>query len=291
MLNNNHLNNLGDIKRVTLQKTIISKYSDFQNITESLIKNIDYSNKKFINRLNDTETIINDAEFLSLFESIKEIGLINPVYLLEVDKNTYVIVSGWRRLLALKQIYELNQNRIFSQKAIVFRKDTPLEILENISIDENTQRKNLTLLELSYKFNNLAKADGVSIEDCLTKFKIGKTQFHAIKKAIDFESFIKESILEEAGPLKSDYLNRIFIKLLEKNNEEDSKEILKTYLENSIDDLKIIYKKLTDQSLKTNNKIFEYKLNKKGATFKISEKLTEEDCTKIENFIKKLLKK
>ncbi|MGL5428115.1 MAG: ParB N-terminal domain-containing protein, partial [Cetobacterium sp.] len=127
MLNNNHLNGFGEINKPTLEKTIIAKYSDFQNITDNLIKNIDFLDKTYINRLDEESVIVNDENFLGLMESIKEIGLLNPVYLFQKTKNEYIIISGWRRLLALKEMYKTNKNMIFSQKAIIFNKNTPNE--------------------------------------------------------------------------------------------------------------------------------------------------------------------
>lgn len=290
MLNNNHLNGFGEINKPTLEKTTIAKYSDFQNITDNLIKNIDFLDKTYINRLDEESVIVNDENFLGLMESIKEIGLLNPVYLFQKTRNEYIIISGWRRLLALKEMYKTNKNMIFSQKAIIFNKNTPNEVLENTSIHENIKRKDLSILELSYKFNNLAKIDGIGIDDCLKKFNIGKTQFHAIKKAINFDPFIKEFILENVGPLKSDYLNKILEKLLLENSETEAHIMIKNYIDKTVEELKIILKGLDEISPK-NSDSFEYKFNKKGATFKIKETISEEDCKKIENYIKRLLKK
>jgi hypothetical protein len=145
-------------------------------------------------------------------------------------------------------------------------------------------------LELSYKFNKLSSIEGVSLEDCLKKFNIGKTQFHIIKKAIDFNPFIKEFILEEVGPVKADFLNRILEKLLLTHNQNEAQSIVKSYINKSREELKNIFKELEIDSLKKTD-IFEFKKNKRMTTFKIKESLSDEDYLKIENFIKTLLKK
>ncbi|MGL5988220.1 ParB/RepB/Spo0J family partition protein [Cetobacterium sp.] len=289
-MNNNHLNGFGEINKPALQKTIVAKYSDFQNITENLFKYIDFSDKTYINRLDDESVITNDENFLGLMESIKQIGLLNPIYLFQKTKNEYIIISGWRRLLALKEIYKSNKNMIFSQKAIIFNKNTPNEVLENTSIHENTKRKDLSILELSYKFNNLAKIDGIGVDDCLKKFNIGKTQFHAIKKAINFDPFIKDFVLETVGPLKSDYLNKILEKLLLENSETSAHIVIKNSMNKTVEELKTTLKNLEENSEKS-REFFEYKFTKNGATFKIKETISEENCKKIENYIKRLLKK
>ncbi len=289
-LSNNHLKEFGDINKPTLEKTTISKFSDFQNITANLIEKIDFSNRIFINRLDDEDIIKKDENFISLLESIRNIGLLNPVYLLETN-GKYIIISGWRRLLALKELFNENTNRVFSQKAIIFRKNTPMEILENTSIDENTKRKDLSILELSYKFNKMSSEEGTTIEDCLKKFNIGKTQFHAIKKAINFHPFIKEFILEEIGPTNSDYLNKIYEKLLVNETQENAEKIVISYKNFSRDELKKILESLIKKIKKSKVDIFEFKRQKKKTFFTIKDSLSDDDYTKIENFIKSLLKK
>lgn len=289
-LSNNHLKGFGDVNKPTLEKTTISKFSDFQNITANLIDKIDFSNRIFINRLDEEDEIKMDENFVSLLESIRNIGLLNPIYLLETDDN-YIIISGWRRLLALKELFNENKNRVFSQKAIIFRKNTPIEILENTSIDENTKRKDLSILELSYKFNKMSNEEGSTIEDCLKKFNIGKTQFHAIKKAINFTPFIKEFILEEVGPTRADYLNRIYEKLLTNETQENAEKIIISYKNFSRDELKNILETLVKKIKKSKVDIFEFKRQRKKTSFTIKDSLSDDDYIKIENFIKTLLNK
>lgn len=289
-LSNNHLKGFGDVNKPTLEKTTISKFSDFQNITANLIDKIDFSNRIFINRLDEEDEIKMDENFVSLLESIRNIGLLNPIYLLETDDN-YIIISGWRRLLALKELFNENKNRVFSQKAIIFRKNTPIEILENTSIDENTKRKDLSILELSYKFNKMSNEEGSTIEDCLKKFNIGKTQFHAIKKAINFTPFIKEFILEEVGPTRADYLNKIYEKLLTNETQENAEKIIISYKNFSRDELKNILETLVKKIKKSKVDIFEFKRQRKKTSFTIKDSLSDDDYIKIENFIKTLLNK
>ncbi|MEG0237514.1 ParB/RepB/Spo0J family partition protein, partial [Cetobacterium sp.] len=272
-LSNNHLKGFGDVNKPTLEKTTISKFSDFQNITANLIDKIDFSNRIFINRLDEEDEIKMDENFVSLLESIRNIGLLNPIYLLETD-DKYIIISGWRRLLALKELFNENKNRVFSQKAIIFRKNTPIEILENTSIDENTKRKDLSILELSYKFNKMSNEEGSTIEDCLKKFNIGKTQFHAIKKAINFTPFIKEFILEEVGPTRADYLNKIYEKLLTNETQENAEKIIISYKNFSRDELKNILETLVKKIKKSKVDIFEFKRQRKKTSFTIKDSLS-----------------
>lgn len=271
------------------EKKELENFIYFKDITFDLLDNILCSNKTFVNRL-DNENLVTKESFQTLLNSIKNIGLLNPIYLFEKNKNNYIIVSGWRRFHALKEIYKTDKAKIFYHKAIVLKKGTPLDILETISINENTKRKDLTLLELSYKFNKLSKTKGTSIEDCLKHFNIGKTQFHAIKKAMDFFPIIKENLLETVGPIKANFLNKILEKLLIIHPESKANSLILDYSKKTKEDLKIILKELTEDATKKNN-VFEIKKNTNMTILKIKENLTEEDHIKIEIFFKDLFKK
>ncbi|MGX6592275.1 ParB/RepB/Spo0J family partition protein [Cetobacterium ceti] len=220
-----------------VDKTLIEKYGEIKNINYKFFEKIDLEDKTFINRLDKSSEIVENENFKGLVESIKKIGLINPIYLLEKDNGKYIIISGWRRSLSLNEIYKENKEKIFREKAIIFSSETPLNILENISIDENTKRKDLSILELSYKFNKMSENNNYSIEECLEKFNIGKSQFHAIKKAIDFQDEVK-NILEEVGVVKGDLINKIlkYNKQNKKINLNDlalkTREELKEFLKN-----------------------------------------------------------
>ena len=287
---NENLKRVDKITEPFSEKIFSTKYTNFKNIDFDLIKKINFLDKTFINRLDDEKTIKKDENFTGLFESIKCIDLLTPVYLLEVDKNNYKIISGWRRLLALNELYKTEKDKIFHNKAIILKNNTPLELLEIISIDENIKRKDLSILELSYKLNKLSSTEGISIEDCLKKFNIAKSQFYTIKKAINFHPFIKDSILEDVGPFKADLLNKILGKLILINSQEDSEILIVKYSQKSREDLKNILKSW-DNKLKQKNDFFEIKKNNKMTILKIKEILSDEDYIKIESFLNNLFRK
>lgn len=287
---NKNLERVAKITNPFSEKIFSTKYTNFKNIDFNLIRKINFLDKTFINRLDDEKTIKKDENFTGLFESIKSTDLLTPVYLLEVDKDNYTIISGWRRLLALNELYKTDKDKIFHNKAIILKNNTPLEFLEVISIDENIKRKDLSILELSYKFNKLSSIDGISIEDCLKKFNIARSQFYVIKKAINFHPFIKDCLLEDVGPFKADLLNKILGKLILINSQEDSEILIMKYSQKSRDDLKNILKSW-DNKLKQKNDFFEIKKNNKMTIFKIKEILSDEDYTKIEIFLNNLFRR
>ncbi|MEG0583238.1 MAG: ParB N-terminal domain-containing protein [Cetobacterium sp.] len=261
-----------------IEKTTIERYGEVRNINIKIFEKIDLEDRTFVNRLDEINQIKNDENFLGLIESIRGVGLINPIYLFEKNEK-YIVISGWRRSLALSEIFKECREKTFQERAIILKENTPLEILEGISIDENTKRKNLSLLELSYKFNRLSEDGNLSIEECLEKFKIGKSQFHAIKKAIEFEPEVK-SILEIVGAVKGDLINKI-VKLCKKEDKtidiQDYSSKTRDELKEILDNFKISTKKIGIQKFK-NCKI---KSTDKNTIITINKQLNPEILEKI----------
>ncbi|WP_047384229.1 ParB N-terminal domain-containing protein, partial [Cetobacterium sp. ZWU0022] len=94
-----------------------------KDVTLNLIENIIFSNTTFYNRLDDYTTLKEEEGFSELVKSITTIGLLNPIYLQKLN-NDYIIVNGFRRLLALREIYNKDKSIIFKNKAIIFEKNT-----------------------------------------------------------------------------------------------------------------------------------------------------------------------
>lgn len=137
-----------------------------EDVTLNLIENIIFSNTTFYNRLDDYTTLKEEDTFLELVKSINTVSLLNPIYLQKIDNN-YIIINGFRRSLALKEIFKQNKTISFKNKAIIFENLTSNLFLEKISLDKNTQRKNLSFLELSYKLNEIASKKQITIDECL----------------------------------------------------------------------------------------------------------------------------
>ncbi|MGL4935588.1 MAG: ParB N-terminal domain-containing protein [Cetobacterium sp.] len=258
-----------------------------KDVTLNLIENIVFSNTTFYNRLDDYIALKEEEDFSELINSINSIGLLNPIYLQKINNN-YIIINGFRRSLALKEIFKQDKNIIFKNKAIIFEDLTSSFFLEKISLDENTQRKNLSFLELSYKLNEISSKKKITIDECLKKFNISKSQFHAIKKALDFDPFIKKFILQAVGPIKADILNKILEVLLIREDASTAQATIKSYMNKPLNELKIILKKIQTLPTKKND-IFEFKKRGHITFFKINELLSDEDYLKIQNFIKTLL--
>lgn len=263
----------------------IYKYGRTTNISENLINYIDYEDKTFINRLyNETEDLYNE-DMSDLVESIKEIGLLNTVYLLEKEENSgkkFLIVSGLRRMLAIRKIIEDGQEIREMNKVVIFDKNTPYELLNRMSIDENTKRKDLTTLELSYKLRKDAKENKKSIEDLMEEHKLNRRKFFRLTKVMDYPKELRD-IVDVIGINKAETINKIF--KYRKNNEtiDDIVDICKELSERDLD---AFYK---DRS-KKEKKTFEYKINSKNneVQIKIKKKVSAEILRIIEEFQMKL---
>ncbi|MGL4769251.1 MAG: ParB/Srx family N-terminal domain-containing protein [Mycoplasmoidaceae bacterium] len=90
-----------------------------EDVTLNLIENIIFSNTTFYNRLDDYTTLKEEDTFLELVKSINTVGLLNPIYLQKIDNN-YIIINGFRRSLALKEIFKQNKTISFKNKATIF---------------------------------------------------------------------------------------------------------------------------------------------------------------------------
>ncbi|MBN1468796.1 MAG: hypothetical protein JW924_08730 [Fusobacteriaceae bacterium] len=263
----------------------IYKYGRTTNISENLVNYIDFEDKTFINRIyNNYDELYND-DLNDLIESIKEIGLLNTVYLLEkdeVDGKKFLIVSGLRRMLSIKKILEEQIEIREVNKIVIFQKDTPYELLNRMSIDENTKRKDLTLLELSYKLRKDAKENKKSIESLLEEHKLNRRKFFRITKVMDYPVELRD-IVDEVGINKAETINKIF---KHKKDYETYEDIVNACKSMSERDLDTYYKNIS----KKKKKIFEYKINSKNSelNIKIKRKVDEDLVRLVEEFKRRL---
>lgn len=264
----------------------IQKYGKTSNISGSLLQQIDFHDKEFINRIYEEVEELYTDDMLDLQESIKTIGLMNAVYLLEKrpteEGKRFVIVSGLRRLLALNKLHE-NGNEIREiNRVVVFKKDTPYEMLNRLSIDENTKRKDLTLIELSYKLRKDSKIKKIPIENLLDEHNLNRRKFFRITKLMNYPKEL-QAIVEEVGVNKAETINKI-IKI--NKFEESIENIVKTCENMTERELTAYYKEVA----KKEKTIFDMKVNAKNnqVTIKINKKVDDELKALIEEFNKKI---
>ena len=265
-LGNNPLLNRGPKKEtIDLPKEkIVKQYGRMVHMRHELLDQIDFEDVTFINRLS-----MDDSELNELKESISAIGLLNIIYLQEKEEGKFRIISGLRRSSAIKELYKEEKEVKAKDRVVIFDKNTPYSLLDSISIDENLKRKNLTLLEQSYKFNKEAARKDKSIEDIITGYNISKKTYYRIKNAINYPMEIRE-IIEVLGADKAELLNKVVTKL---KTEKATADIVKEYKDFNRDELRDLLKNL---NISEKPKKISIKYTTKGFNFSVKKKVPQE---------------
>lgn len=265
-LGNNPLLNRGPKKEsIDLPKEkIVKQYGRMIHMRPELLDQVDFEDLTFINRLS-----MDDSELNELKESISAIGLLNIIYLQEKEEGTFRIISGLRRSSAIRELYTEEKEVKAKDRVVIFDKNTPYSLLDTISIDENLKRKNLTLLEQSYKFNKEAARKDKSIEDIITGYNISKKTYYRIKNAINYPMEIRE-IIEILGADKAELLNKVVNKL---RSEKTTSDIVKEYKDFNRDELRELLKTL---NISEKPKKISIKYTAKGFNFSVKKKVPSE---------------
>ena len=258
------------------------KGAEITSINEKILRKIDFSDREFINREITFEKIMETEALRNLAESINEIGIINPVYVIRKENGKYKILSGFRRLSAVYYGYEniKDFNPAGTNNLIIIPENAGYEILDKISLHENTLREDLTTLEISMKIWRESRNKKKNAEQIAQEYGISKRTVARYLRVEKYPEQLLEKLDEIKNIRKSDtifnYLNRTNFENMEKNIEELSameisdieREIKKLAL--TVDDNKIIVKK-----------------GKKSTSFEIQGRLTDEEIEKIKQIISK----
>ncbi len=267
-LGNNPLLSRGNKKKEfeIKKEKVIKQYGRLVHMQLRLLEDIDFSDTTFINRLAIDSGAL---ELEELKDSISKIGLLNIIYLQERDDSKYRIVSGLRRSSAVKELYEEGREVKGKDRVVIFDKDTPYELLDSISVDENIQRKNLSIIEQSFKFNKEAAKKHKKIEDILAEYNISKKTFYRIKNAINYPVEIRD-IIEDLGADKAELLNKIFTL---SDGRLSSKEVVDKYKDFNREELRDILKEIQKNS-KPPKVVLKY--TAKGFNLSVKKKLPSE---------------
>lgn len=246
------------------KEKIVKQYGRMVHMRQELLNQVDFEDLTFINRLS-----MDDTELNELKESIEAIGLLNIIYLQEKEEGTFRIISGLRRISAIRELYEERKEVKAKDRVVIFDRNTPYSLLDTISIDENLKRKNLTLLEQSYKFNKEAARKDKSIEDIITGYNISKKTYYRIKNAITYPMEIRE-IIEVLGADKAELLNKVVNKL---RTEKSTSDIIEEYKDFNRDELRDLLKTL---NISEKPKKVSIKYTTKGFNFSVKKKVPSE---------------
>ena len=246
------------------KEKIVKQYGRMVHMKSELINQIDFTDITFINRLT-----LDNLDLDELKTSISSIGLLNIIYLQEKDNGKFRLVSGLRRASAIRDLYSENKEVKAKDRVVIFEKNTPYTLLDTMSVDENLKRKDLTLIEQSYKFNKEAARKDKSIEEITTEYNISKKTYYRIKNAITYPMEIRE-IIEILGADKAELLNKIIIKM---GSNRNIKDIIKEYKDSNRDELREVLKNLNNSEKPSKVSI---KYTAKGFNFSVKKKVPKE---------------
>ena len=151
-----------------------------------------------------------------LADSIKEIGLINPLTVKEDDDGNFLLIAGERRYKALKLLGETKVKVIIS--------DIQEENIELIQLIENLHRENLSPLELAAGYKLLRDKYNLSARDIAKKIGKSHTHVYDTLNLLDLENDLKEKVSSNLTPSKANKYSTFDLKT---ENSEQNQEFEK----------------------------------------------------------------
>lgn len=231
---------------------------------------------------------INEAELKDLTRSIKLHGLIQPIAVIKVGDNEYILKAGQRRWLAHKALGLKTIKAIVQEETILPKKENEKALFE-IAIMENTHRDDLNPLELALSLKNAMNKNLYKNLDELS-MALGKSKSYVSKvlKVLSLEDVIIKDLEENKSTNDIESLYEI-------QKIKNTQEQVRVYFD-------FITKKLDRKGLrelnKTNNKVSHakppYSFANRAKTVKLefnTSKLTDEEVKCINEELAEVLKK
>ena len=255
-------------------------------VDRDIIDNIDFEDREFINREVKFNELLTDEKLQELSKSIGSIGLINPIYLIEKKKNQYKILSGFRRSTAIFYGYNnIEKYEVLGgNNLVIIPNSAPYELLDTISLHENTLREDLTTLELSLKIWKESKHRGKKVKEIATDYGISE---RSVARYLKVEKY-PEELLNQMENISNIRKSDIIYDFLKINNFEDIEENIKMVidLESSV-----IEKEIKNKKLPTGQDNVLVKKRKNKVIIEIFKQLEKDQIIEIENYIQKFIEK
>jgi len=134
-------------------------------------------------------TEFDEEKLFELSESIKELGIIQPITVRKLGYNKYQLISGERRLRASKV---LNLKTIPSYIRIA----NDEQMLE-MALVENIQRDNLNPIDIALSFQRLIKECNLTQEECGNKLGKQRSTITNFLRLLKLPSKIQEGLKKE----------------------------------------------------------------------------------------------
>ena len=230
---------------------------------------------------------IDDNELKDLSRSIKLHGLIQPIAVIKVGEDSYILKAGQRRWMAHKQLGIKTIKAIVQEETILPKKERDKALFE-IAVLENTQRDNLNPLELALSLRQaMDKKLYSNLEELSQALGKSKSYVSKVMKVLQLD----DAIIKDLGKNKS--TNDIEA-LYEIQKIKEIKEQVKVYFD-------FLAKKLDRKALREYNKkekvshakvpySFEGRAKKVKVEFDVSE-LTDDKIKEIKEEIEEVLKR
>jgi len=229
---------------------------------------------------------INETELKDLARSIKLHGLIQPIAVIKVGENEYILKAGQRRWLAHKELGLKTIKAIVQEETILPHKESEKALFE-IAVMENTHRDNLNPLELALSLRQaMDKKLYKNLEELALALSKSKSYVSKVLKVLSLE----DEIIKDLSNNKS---TNDIESLYEIQKIKDSDKQISVYFD-------FVGKKLDRKALREMNKVkvshakSKTVFENRGKMLKLQidmTELTEQEMKTLEEEMKMLLKK
>lgn len=140
--------------------------------------------------INQPRQRFNEEKLLELSQSIKEIGIIQPIIVKKIDnKNKYEIVAGERRWRAAKLAG-------LEEIPVIIKELSNRQVLE-ISLIENIQREDLNPIEESKAYQELLNSFSLTQEDLSKKLGKSRVTITNSLRLLNLDMRVQKMLIEE----------------------------------------------------------------------------------------------
>ena len=231
---------------------------------------------------------IEPEQLKDLARSIKLHGLIQPIAVIRVGEDKYILKAGQRRWLAHKELGLKTIKAIVQEETILPKKENEKALFE-IAVMENTQRDSLNPLELALSLRQaMDKGLYKNLEELALALSKSKSYVSKVLKVLSLE----DEIIRDLSKNKS---TNDIESLYEIQKIEDKKEQVSVYFDfvaKKLDRKALRERNKTKVSLAKQRKLFTFIKSTKKVKLEIDiSKFTEKDKDKINKELEVILER
>jgi ParB family chromosome partitioning protein len=132
--------------------------------------------------------LFREADLLSLAQSLKQDGVIQPL-VVSKDDDGYMIIAGERR-------WRASQLAGFDKVPVIVKEVTPEDMLR-LAIIENVQRANLNVIEEAEAYALLIKDYGLTQDDCARKVGKDRATVTNLLRILSLPQEVQDDLIDE----------------------------------------------------------------------------------------------